>query len=333
MTITVDFTRPPTGKEVPKLEARLRRLDAPGASSRIDDIYGRMPGHLSPDGFVVRTGFSFRDHNIETDASDRRAVPNAMRPPATRLISSRSAALRFVVSLVALAQMNRKPATKARLSDLGISVVGSSGELGWSDLIAASATDSTRGAVFMTARDKRARSVRNALTTLETAGLVAIPGNAGERNRFDKFVLLNERGTDAVGEAEEYLVPRRPEATFTLPAGLISKGWLHVLEDSEIALLFMVACGKGGWVEDGLLVVPADVRLTQYGLHRDVYSSARKTLEWFGLLNVEEVGRHVDGRAENSDLRVHRLGLVTTGFDEPATSTAREVLRSQIARA
>ncbi|MFF2772929.1 hypothetical protein ACFVUP_38105, partial [Streptomyces bacillaris] len=135
------------------------------------------------------------------------------------------------------------------------------------------------------------------------------------------------------GEAEEYRVPSRTESTFTVPAGLITNGWLHVLEDSEIALLFMVVCRKGGWVEDGLVVVPADVRLTQYGLHRDVYSSARKTLEWFGLLNVEEMGRHVDGRAENSDLRLHRLGLVSTGFDEPATSTAREVLRYQIARA
>lgn len=332
MAITVDFTRPPTAKERSKLEGRLRRLDRPEHIARIDRVYKSMPGELPSAGLAVRSGFSYREEGIDADASDRRAPPHELRPPATRLITSRGAALRFAVTLFALVQTKRKPGAKARLKELGIEVGGNSKKLGWADLLVADAADSNRGGVYLTARDKRARSVRNALTALADAGLASIPGEPGARNRFEDFVLLNERGIEAVGETEEYRVPKRNEATFTIPAGFVANGWLHVLEDTEIALLLMVACRKGGWPENGLLVVPADVRLRHYGIHRDAYSSARKTLEWCGLLRVEEMGRHGDGRAENAELRVHRLGLVQAGFDEPAAQTMINALRYQIAR-
>lgn len=332
MAITVDFTRPPTAKEQAKLEGRLHRLNRPEHITRIDHVYTSMRGDLPSAGLVVRSGFSFREAGICPDASDRKAPPHDLRPPATRLITSRGAALRFAVTLLAFVQTNRKPGAKARLSDFGIEIGGNSRERGWADLIAADATDSNRGGVFLTARDKRARSVRNALKALAEAGIVSIPGEPGARNRFEEFVLLNERGVEAVGEAEEYRVPKNSEETFTMPAGFVANGWLHVLEDSEIALLMMVACRRGGWPENGLLVVPADVRLRNYGIHRDAYSSARKTLEWFGLLEVEEVGRHGDGRAENAELRVHRLGLSPVGFEEPAAQTMIDALTHQIAR-
>ncbi|WP_157156203.1 hypothetical protein [Diaminobutyricimonas sp. LJ205] len=332
MVDTVNFTRPPTSKERLKLEARLQRLDRPEHVARIDRVYGAMPGKLPSTGLVVRSGFSYREAGIDLDASDRRAPPHSLRPPATRLITSRGAALRFALTLLALVQTKRKPGAKARLSELGFEVGGDSRTLGLADLIATDAADSNRGGVYLTARDKRARSVRSALSALAEAGLVAIPGEPGVRDRLKNFVLLNECGVEAVGEAEEYYVPRRGEATFTMPAGFVSNGWLHVLEDSEIALLLMVACQKGGWPENGLLVVPADVRLRHYGIHRDAYSSARKVLEWCGLLKVEEVARHRDGRAENAELRVHRLGLLPSGFEEPAVLTTIDALTHQVAR-
>jgi len=328
----MDFTRPPTAKERLKLAARLARLDNPEHLDRIDRVYKLMPGELPPTGLVIRTGFSYRGTGVDADASDRKAPPHDLRPPATRLITSRGAALRFAVTLLAAAQSNRKLGHKARLSELGIAIGGDSRTLGWADLLAADSSDSNLGGVYVTSRDKRARSVRNALSALAKAGLVSVPGIAGTRNRFEDFVLLNELGTDVLGEAEEYRVPRRTEETFTIASGFVANGWLHVLEDSEIALLLMVACGKGSFPDSGLLVVPADIRLKNYGIHRDAYSSARKTLEWFGLLDVEEVGRHEDGRAENSELRVHRLGLVAGGFDRPAAQTVIDTLTIQISR-
>lgn len=332
MSIAVDFSRPPTEKERLKLEARLGRLSRIENLARIEKMDSSMPGRLSPEGLILRSRFSFREKDLDTEASDRKAPPHSLRPTATRLITSRGAALRFALTVLAVVQSTRKPGAKAHLHELGINLVGSSGNRGWTDLIAGSATDTNRGGVFLMARDKRARSVRNAIIALEAVGIASIPGDRGDRDRFEKFVLLNEVGSETVGEAEEYSVPKKDESTFTMPAGLVSNGWLHLLEDSEIALLLMVACRKGGWDENGLLVIPADVRLRQYGIHRDAYSSARKTLEWFGLLKVEEIGRHGDGRAENAELRVHRLGLLQTGFDMPGASTMIEAISSQIAR-
>ena len=41
------------------------------------------------------------------------------------------------------------------------------------------------------------------------------------------------------------------------PISLISNGWVHVLEDSEISLLLMVACGLGRLqLEDGAVAIP-----------------------------------------------------------------------------
>ena len=68
-------------------------------------------------------------------------------------------------------------------------------------------------------------------------------------------------------------------------------------------------------------------------MHRDAYSTARKTLEWFGLLKVDEIGRHADGRAENADLRVHRLCLQEDGLKRPAIQTISQALDDQLSRA
>lgn len=332
MPITVDFSRSPTAKEKMKLQGRAHRLGRPDYARRLRHAYDVMPGALPLTGLKLRSGFAFRIDEIDHDSSDRKAPPRHFRPPATRLQSPRGANLRFELSLIALAQSVRRPGDKAKLNTLGLKVKGSSRAPGWADLLVADSEDGVLGSTFVTARDKRTRSVRSSFEALQRAGLVGIPGVPGERDRFERFVLLNEQGVEAIGEAEEYTVPTRDEEMFVMPAGFVTNGWVHVLEDSEIALLLMVGCRKGGWPEGDLLVIPPDVRLRQYGIHRDAYSAARKTLEWFGLLRVEEVGRHGDGRAENGELRVHRLGLEVGGFDRPAIETVARALQEQLAR-
>ncbi|MCT1479367.1 hypothetical protein [Microbacterium sp. p3-SID336] len=332
MAITIDFTRPPNKREREKFERRLERLERPGYVEEVERIGASIPGPIATTNLTLRQGFSYRDAGISTDASDRKAPPPEMRPPATRLMTSRGGALRFELTLIAVAQANRKATSKARLKDLPIEGVGSSTSLGWTDLIAADASDSRNRHAFITAREKRARSVRSALATLEEAGLVVIPDKGGSRGRYENFVLLNERGRDAVGEVEEYRVPRAGDATFAMPEGFIGSGWLHVLEDSEIALLLMVACRKGAHPAGDLIAMDSHTRLRHYGIHRDSFSAARKTLEWFGLLEVEEMKRHDDGRAEDTDLQVHRLGLKPGGFDAPAPQAVIDALRGQLAR-
>lgn len=332
MAISVDFSRPPTAKERPKFDSRLQRLSRPGQGAAVEHVYSSMGAELPSDGLTIRTGFSFREGVADPNASDRIALPRALRPSATRLMTSRGVALRFALTLLALVQTARKPGSKARLVEFGFEVGGHSNARGWADLVVTHATNSNRGGVYLTARDKRTRSVRSALMSLSEAGLVDVPGAPSERNRFEKFVLLDERGVDALGDAREYRVPSRTESTFTVPGGFVSNGWLHVLEDSEIAILLMVACAKEGWWEQGMLVMPPQVRLQNYGIHRDAFSSARKTLDWFGLLEVDERGRYDNGRAENGEQQAHRLRLAPGGFDKPAVPTVVEALTGQLAR-
>jgi hypothetical protein len=228
--------------------------------------------------------------------------------------------------------MRRKAGAKAHLQDLRLPIAGASSTLGLADLISAGPDDTKQHGMLVTAREKRARSVRSSLDSMAKAGLVLLPGQSGDRDRYENFLLLNEVGRDAVGEVEEYSVPRQRDSIFVVPSGLITNGWLHVLEDSEIALLLMVACRQGGWLEEGLVVMPTEIRLRHYGIHRDPFSSARKTLEWFGLLDVKEIGRHDDGRAVDEIYRVTRLGIIDAGFDEPGPQRAIQAIREQLKR-
>ena len=81
-----------------------------------------------------------------------------------------------------------------------------------------------------------------------------------------------------------------------------------------------------------MLAFPGAVRLLQYGIHRDPYSRARKTLEWLGLLEVREVGRHEDERAEDDERLLHRIHLPAGAFERPALPTMRTVIGEQLAR-
>ncbi|WP_191089805.1 hypothetical protein [Nesterenkonia ebinurensis] len=216
------------------------------------------------------------------------------------------------------------------MHELEIPIAGDTDNAGWADLVAVQPTDSNNHSNFISARHKRARTVRECLMTLERAGLVSISGAPKERNRFGGFVLLNEAGPEVGGGQVEYTVPRRREKIFKMPSGFVLKGWIHLLEDSEIAVLLMAACHSGGWPEDGLWAIPGDVRLRHYGIHRDRYSVARKTLEWLGLLNVDEVNRFRSGRAEKNARLVHRIGLRDQGFEVEALPKMRELLERQL---
>lgn len=336
--LVLDWTRKPTAKEREQLKRRLLRLQVEGLPTHLNAIdtkllaYERPVGRLRSTGLRLRRPFAHLTDPIDGDSSDRKAPPRELRPPATRISSSIGSALRLELTVLSLLQLHRKPGARAHLADLEIPIAGDSRHTGWADLVAALPTDSNVGGTYHNARDKRARTVRKALERLEGAGLVDVPGRPRERNRFEGFVPLHEAGAEALGEREEYAVPETSAAAFAMPPGFILNGWLHVLEDSEIAVLLMTACGTGSWVEDDLRAFPGMVRLRHYGIHRDPYSAARKTLEWFGLLEVKEVGRHEDGRAEDDERYVHRIGLRTAGFEQSALPTIKDEIQRQLDR-
>lgn len=339
MEIALDFTRKPTAAERTQLERRLARLRGEGLATHLEGLSQRLVTHetthgkFRAEGLRLRQGFARLDSPVPGDHSDRKAPPREQRPPAARIATSRGSALRLELTALALAQLHRRPGVKAHLSDLGIPITGHASEFGWADLIGSLPPPSHAASGYVGSRHKRARTVRSALDSLERAGLISIPGDPKVKDRYENFALLKEVGAQAVSEREEYVVPTLTESrVFTLPADFILKGWLHVLEDSEINALLMMACTAGPSYDGGQMIFPGEVRLLHYGLHRAPFSNARKTLEWFGLIEVEEIDRHDDGRAEDNRQMLHRVKLLPQGFNVPALETTVDVIQSQLKR-
>ena len=338
----VDFSRPPTAKEAERLARRLRRLDDSNFQTHLAKVrtslasQASLRGKLHELGLRIRPNFSYRTTPIPGDHSDRKAPPRAVRPPSGKISRSQGFALRLEMTALAVAQLKRAPGNRGNLASLNIPITGDSSTIGWADLIAAAPEDRQAAGknkgMLITSRDKRARSVRNSLRVLEEAGLVMIDPASSSRNRFENFTLLDERGTEQTGERIEYAVPTLEEETFSLPGDFIIRDWVHLLDDSEIQVLLMVACRHGAWSDNGLWVFDGATRLGRYGIHRDAYSTACKTLNWLGLIDVREVDRYDDGRAEDDDRRVNRIGLRSPGLTVSALPAMQETFRRQIER-
>lgn len=329
-TVSLEFSRIPTSKDRQGYEARLSRLtgnyghSVERAAKTTRALQGK--GSLQRLGFRVRDGFTFRDEAPAGEFSDRRVPPRELRPPCTRISSSRGSTLRLYLTALAIAQLTKSVGGHPKW----LPVAGSTGRPGWTDLVATNAIRAGSGESVLEAKDKRAKSVRESFKAMGTAGLMRFPKSTGKRGSYENYELLDENGAD--GEQLLYKVPGRKEPVTTLPSGFILNSWVHLLEDSEIALLLMVACRKGS-LPGPSVSVPGETRLLHYGIGRDPYSRARKTLELFGLLNVEEVNRHRDGKTAGGENHfLHRFELRTEGFDEDALPTAIAVLEQQLAR-
>lgn len=271
------------------------------------------------DGLRIRHGFAHQAIPAPS-GSDRTLPPREQRPPATRVGSSRGLNLRLELILLALAQTSRRPGQRWATNELPIQASSSNdAPVGWVDLVASTATLRTGSRNFATANDKKAKQVESALHRLAAARLVELPTKVMGRRKvadFQHFMLLDERGGRPTGEPFPYTVPKG-EPTFVVPEGLITNGWVHVLEDSELALLLMVACGIGNIDKDGSIAIPSEVRLLNYGIGRTAFD-LHFLLERLGLLTVEGFGRHEDGRAvqfATDGAALHRLRLIPEGFN------------------
>lgn len=342
-TFGLDLSRPLSKKEAEGFRARQARLEGSFGSSAASATRAfvqrvRTPGGLEG-GLRLRVLFSCLGTPIISERiSDRSAPPRELRPPASRLITSQGAALRLYLTMLAAAQVSTKPGKKYRNT---FPLVGDSQQLGWDDLVASPAIPSGRGRNVWMTRDKKARMLRNALENLHGAGLVQLLGQPGERGRYEHFVALSDAGPQYDGAAVQYSVPSDREDHFLLPPGFITSGWLSVLEDSEIAVLLMLACGRHRlekWnadfdIEDREVAISGENRLLYYGIHRDRFATACKTLGWFGLIQVREIDRHPDdGRAEDGRTQLHRIRVVPEAFEQDSLEVVRDTVRTQLER-
>ncbi|UIJ35121.1 hypothetical protein [Allobranchiibius sp. GilTou73] len=331
-TFDIDLSRRLTPKERRAFVARRNRLEgAFGESAR--NAQRCLQSRAAPERpVVIRSQFSCLQTQLTADdVSDRSAPSKTERPPATRIMSSQGVALRFYLLLLACSQARTKTGKQPHLD---LRLVGDAQQTGWADLIATGAVRSGSGRTHMTQRDKKARSLRSALRSLRTAKLVDFdPG------KYEDFMMLAESCAARIGDPVPYTAPRAAEDTFSVPAGFFANGWINVLEDSEIAVILMLACGKLRLpaddqfdVEPGEIAIPASDRVLSYGISRDVFSTARKTLEWFGLIAVREIHRHEDGRGVDNSHSLHRVIVLPDGFDQDALGVVRPVIENQLGR-
>lgn len=338
---SVDFSRPVSTKLSLSLRRRVVRLEIMRRTGAVDQARAAFDGvalpgrrHLGAN-LRVRHGLAFRTEPAPSSGSDRQVPPRGARPPATRIASSRGLALRLEIAALAAAQ-SRYRAGAGVSNSRPLRPSTTSSQDGWVDLLATPTIRSGSGRTSSGVIDKKVRQFHAALTTLEDAGLVDLPNRDKSTGIYEEFQLLDERGPRLTGPSLAYAVPRMNEAVLLLPSTLITQGWLHLLEDSELSLLLMVASGIGGLPNQGdKVAVPADIRLLHYGISRHAFGDAHVVLSKLGLLEVEEVGRNdvgqtIDYPTENAEL--HRLKLLPHGFLAEALPTTIDTFENELGR-
>ncbi|HET9896467.1 MAG TPA: hypothetical protein VFQ44_16190 [Streptosporangiaceae bacterium] len=309
-----------------RLERRLARLTRiESQAERASACFGRL---RTPRNLRIRTEFAMRSDPAQPagESTDRLLPPRAERPPATRLVSPRGIALRFYLTALFVAQ-SRPPGTIPRNT---LPLADPDAEVSWIDLLAMTAEPRR----YSTVRQLKLRQVHDALRRLSSpeVQLARLPNlQRGRIGKYEGFQVLHEAGAPIGGgdNKEPYMVPSESK-TMYLPHGLFRNGWVHVLEDSELAFVLMLACLRS---RSGKTTVFAtsEVRLLQFGLGRDAYESHR-LLASFGIVEVHpgpHPGRRLGkaGRYLISDPpKLHRFELLNDGFDRPAIPAARLAL-------
>ena len=318
------------GERLQRRLARLRKLEAEAGKAALAFQQIRTPEQLT-----VRPQFAvrFEPADVPGDPSDRLLPPRHERPPATRLISPRGIALRLYLTALFESQTRsagERPGNTLPLADRD--------RVSWIDFLA---TPAERGGVrtFASVRDKKIRQLQDALRRLSGPDiqLVTLPHWTRATGKYEDFLLMHEGGAPyGGGTNDRYTVPTGGvERLVRLPAGLFHNGWIHVLEDTELAFLLMIACLHAHFGNNQPVFATGQVRLLQFGLGRDAYQ-AHQILGLLHLIEVEvDPDRHIGGGkirgfSEDNPPKLHRFRLLRDGFDQPAIPTTRSAIERRL---
>jgi hypothetical protein len=180
----------------------------------------------------------------------------------------------------------------------------------------------------MSVAAKKSRHLFSAIENLAKEELVSLPQRAQTRYKHRGFLLNREGGRRSVGPPPPYTVPKADEKFFTLPLTVFTRGWVHVLTDTELLFLLMLAYFHRA-APDGFRV-SSDIRLLHIGMGPDAYE-AHGWLSRFSLASVTpDSGRHPDGTVHNfskgGEAIPHMLQLLPEGLSANALAVVwREV--------
>jgi hypothetical protein len=307
-------------EKLARLEGQVER-----ASESFEHI--RKPRNLR-----IRVEFAMRKDPAQPtgDLVERLLPPKSQRPPASRLVSPRGIALRLYLTALFIAQ-SRPPGA---MPDNKLPLADADAALNWIDLIGTTA-ERHSGRVYSGQREKKLRQAHDALRRLSNpeVQLVRLPNlQRRARGKYEGFLLMHEGGAPiGGGDNQLYTVPTPESDTMYLPGGLFLNGWIHLLEDSELVFLLMVACLRSRFDKMPVFAT-SEVRLLQFGLGRDSYE-AQRILSHLGIIKVHADPHHgrrlgKSGRYLKSDPpKLNRFELLNETFEDAAVPIMRRVLR------
>lgn len=339
--LVIDLSRPPSKKERAKLLTRRVRLDAMAESvKQSTEAMNMLADEGSIEEVLVRPQFvrlrapgnGPRSTPGRRAPSDRRLPGADARPPASRLISPRGASLRFFLTALFEAQAGNGP--RRHRENRRPLQAGGDDVISWADLLASPAQDAIYGNTVMHVAEKKARQLDNTLARLVREELIALTRAGESGSKYERFRLMHEGGRRPQGQNVPYEIPLRKEA-FPVPVALFTRGWIHVLEDTELVFLLMLAAlhhENGGQQ----ISVAGTTRLDRYGIGRNAYM-AHVMLSRLGLVTVTpDPSRHLDGKVEGynegEQALLHVFEFHPGEFNHDAMTKLRKQIDYQLSR-
>jgi hypothetical protein len=335
-SFTVHISESPNARELAKLRKRRDRLNAKaesvGKATWSTRALGGGPGIPAVN---VRNEFvdmALSGVQLIGDPSDRRLSVKEDRPPAARLITPRGAALRVFLTALFEAQTRTRPGQRPGNTRPLASRPG--GVISWIDLLASDAEPYGKGKHHMSVSAKKTRQMQSAIDRLAKEELVELTGtDKPGAKKYEGFLLMHELGRQPHGSAMPYTVPVvPPEQAFPIPVNLFANGWVHILEDSELAFTLMMAAfhqATGGQP----FMITAEDRMQRFGMKHDGYE-AHMMLSRLGLVHVTpDDRRRPDGTVEEFKKEAalpHVLRFTPAGFDRDAFATLSEEIDRQL---
>ncbi|MFI1703060.1 hypothetical protein [Streptomyces griseoruber] len=327
--------RPKDGKVETRLAhlqtLRIRMLGGVNAVMRQIRASGQKPSSVR-----VRRAF-YRLDEMKFVEDERKPLPTEEQPFAARMVTPKGLHLRLMLTMLYAAQCAAGP---GKQWDAPYPVQSTAKQpLSWMSLSASISQYAGPGIQLASEDVNRRRQIMAALKTLESMALVRANTKPG---RFTAgFQLLCENGTSTISSAIPYTVPDDTEQYVEIPVEFFTRGWVHVLTNSEIAALLMWfdRIKYNGWVvgaDEGdpftVTYVTGDVRHGSYGLGREAYET-HQALDAYQLLDVIRPDKRYDSgkwegySKDESDLLCHRVSLSPVGFDRDAGEVVEEVLK------
>lgn len=329
----IDFSRPPNPKEREQLSRRLHRLydmeDSYWAATTNLAVLAQQQGTVAH--IRIRDAFVYRNEPAPIDASDRRLPAREYQPPATRIKTPRGAALRLMLIALFEAQTRPRP---GGYTDNPRPLAAEGDDIGWTDLLATDAKAAGAGRTRMSVQTKKDRQLSNALDSLAAEELIDLPHVADRRHKQRGFLLMREHGRRRTGPNERYTVPKKTEAFFDLPVTVFTRGWVHVLEDTELAFLLMLAYRHRN-EPDGFRIT-SDTRLLHMGIGRDAYE-AHMLFNQIDIASVTvDPSRHPNGTVDDisrgNPAIPHTFRFLPDGLGTDALRTVTAEIDRQLAR-